>query len=81
MGTRLPFGAELRAELGVPEGSLRLGSSPRSRVWRVELPTSTAVVKQLVEGPDADERYAREVAALRLAARAGIPVVAGVAGH
>ncbi|WP_327411644.1 aminoglycoside phosphotransferase family protein [Streptomyces sp. NBC_01233] len=75
MGTRLPFGAELRAELGVPEGSLRLGSSPRSRVWRVELPTSTAVVKQLVEGPDADERYAREVAALRLAARAGIPVV------
>ncbi|WP_404952693.1 aminoglycoside phosphotransferase family protein [Streptomyces sp. 147326] len=75
MGTPLPFGDELRAELGVPKGSLRLSSSPRSRVWRVELPASTAVVKQLVGGPDADERYAREVAALRLASRAGIPVV------
>ncbi|MFJ3727168.1 aminoglycoside phosphotransferase family protein [Streptomyces sp. NPDC090045] len=75
MGTQLPFGDELRAELGEPEGSLRLSSSPRSRVWRVELPASTVVVKQLVDGPDADERYAREVAALRLAARAGTPVV------
>ncbi|MFJ6759369.1 MULTISPECIES: aminoglycoside phosphotransferase family protein [unclassified Streptomyces] len=75
MGTPLPFGDLLRAELGVPKGSIRLGSSPRSRVWRVELPTSTAVVKQFVDEPDADERYAREVAALRLAARAGNPVV------
>ncbi|MFD4871186.1 phosphotransferase [Streptomyces sp. NPDC058412] len=75
MGTQLPFGDTLRAALGVPERPLRLSSSPRSRVWRVELPTSTAVVKQLVGGPDADERYAREVAALRLAARAGVPVV------
>ncbi|MDX3537941.1 phosphotransferase [Streptomyces sp. MB09-01] len=75
MGTRLPFGDGLRAQLGVPKGSLRLSSSPRSRVWRIELPASTAVVKQLVGGPDADERYAREVAALRLAARAAVPVV------
>ncbi len=75
MGTRLPFGDALRTELGVPESPLRLGSSPRSRVWRVELPASTAVVKQLVGGPEADERYAREVAALRLAARSGVPVV------
>ncbi|MFD9366445.1 aminoglycoside phosphotransferase family protein [Streptomyces sp. NPDC060020] len=75
MGTRLPFGDALRTELGEPQRPLRLGSSPRSRVWRVELPTSTAVVKQLVGGPDADERYAREVAALRLAARSAVPVV------
>jgi fructosamine-3-kinase len=52
-----------------------LDSSPRSRVWRVELPGAAAVVKQIVDGPDADQRYAREVAALRLAARAETPVV------
>lgn len=75
MSLRLPFGDELRAELGVPRRSRRLSSSPRSRVWRVELPETTAVVKQIVDGPDADERYAREVAALRLAARAEPPVV------
>ncbi|MFD3546106.1 aminoglycoside phosphotransferase family protein [Streptomyces sp. NPDC058655] len=75
MWLRLPFGDELRAKLGSPRRSRRLGSSPRSRVWRVELPEATAVVKQIVDGPDADERYAREVAALRLAARAEMPVV------
>ncbi|MFJ6837173.1 phosphotransferase [Streptomyces sp. NPDC091209] len=75
MWLRLPFGDELRARLGSPRRSRRLGSSPRSRVWRVELPEATAVVKQIVDGPDADERYAREVAALRLAARAEVPVV------
>ncbi|MET9800357.1 aminoglycoside phosphotransferase family protein [Streptomyces sp. NPDC006368] len=75
MWLRLPFGDELRAELGSPRRSRRLGSSPRSRVWRVELPEATAVVKQIVDGPDADERYAREVAALRLATRAVLPVV------
>lgn len=32
------------------------------------------MVKQIVDGSDADERYAREVAALRLAARAETPV-------
>ncbi|MGX1886597.1 aminoglycoside phosphotransferase family protein [Streptomyces sp. NPDC055287] len=75
MGWRLPFGNTLRAELGSPGRSRRLGSSPRSRVWRVELPEATAVVKQIVGGPDADERFAREVTALRLAARAETPVV------
>ncbi|WP_329376154.1 aminoglycoside phosphotransferase family protein [Streptomyces sp. NBC_01351] len=75
MWLRLPFGDGLRAELGSPRRSRRLGSSPRSRVWRVELPEATAVVKQIVDGPDADERYAREVSALRLAARAEMPVV------
>ena len=75
MWLRLPFGDELRAQLGSPRRSRRLGSSPRSRVWRVQLPEATAVVKQIVDGPGADERYAREVAALRLAARAEIPVV------
>ncbi|MFE9835631.1 phosphotransferase family protein [Streptomyces sp. NPDC005551] len=75
MWGRLPFGDGLRAELGAPRRFHALDSSPRSRVWRVELPETTAVLKQVVGGPDADERYAREVAALRLAARAGRPVV------
>ncbi|GAA1709858.1 phosphotransferase family protein [Streptomyces yatensis] len=75
MGSRLAFGDGLRAELGSPRSSHRLGSSPRSRVWRVELAGTSAVVKQIVDGPDADERYAREVAALRLAARAETPIV------
>ncbi|MET8969602.1 phosphotransferase family protein [Streptomyces hydrogenans] len=74
MGTRLPFGDGLRAELGTPLRSRRLDSSPRSRVWRVVLPDGAAVVKQFVDGPDADERFACEVAALRLAAR-GAPAV------
>ncbi|MEU9026628.1 aminoglycoside phosphotransferase family protein [Streptomyces sp. NPDC048383] len=74
MGLRPVFGEELRAELGTPRRWRRLGSSPRSRVWRVELPGTTAVVKQLVDGPEADDRYAREVTALRLAARAASPV-------
>ncbi|MFE2168416.1 hypothetical protein ACFXB3_25665 [Streptomyces sp. NPDC059447] len=75
MWSRLTFGDGLRAELGSPRRARRLGSSPRSRVWRVELPQAPAVVKQIVDGPDADERYAREVAALRLAWRAETPVV------
>ncbi|RSS57865.1 aminoglycoside phosphotransferase family protein [Streptomyces sp. WAC07061] len=75
MGRRLPFGSGLRAGLGTPRRARRLGSSPRSRVWRVVLPDATVVVKQVVGGPDADERYAREVTALRLAARGDSPVV------
>ncbi|WP_043183446.1 phosphotransferase [Streptomyces sp. NRRL F-5123] len=77
MLTRVPWGDELRAALGVPRRARRLASSPRSRVWRAELtPGTRVVVKQLVAGPGADERYAREVAALRLAARADPPVAA-----
>lgn len=75
MWSRLPFGDELRAGLGSPGSSRRLSSSPRSRVWRVQLPEAQVVVKQLVAGPDADERYAREVTALGLAGRAATPVV------
>ncbi|MFF8918992.1 phosphotransferase family protein [Streptomyces sp. NPDC015032] len=78
MWLRLPFGNELRAELGTPRRSRRLGSSPRSRVWRVVLPEATVVVKQIVDGPDAGERYTREVTALRLAARGETPVVPAV---
>ncbi|KRB68908.1 aminoglycoside phosphotransferase [Kitasatospora sp. Root187] len=80
MWSRLPFGDGLRTELGSPGRSRRLSSSPRSRVWRVELAGSPAVVKQFVDGPDAEDRYAREVAALRLAARADTPVVPTLLG-
>ncbi|SHK65060.1 aminoglycoside phosphotransferase family protein [Actinacidiphila paucisporea] len=77
---RLPFGDGLRDALGPPRRARRLGSSPRSRVWRVELGAGPAVVKQIVGGDDAGERYAREVAALRLALRAETPVVPALLG-
>lgn len=80
MWSRMPFGEGLRAELGPPGRARRLSSSPRSRVWRVELPGGPAVVKQVVGGADAAERYAREVAAFRMAARAESPVVPAVLG-
>ncbi|MFJ8001028.1 phosphotransferase family protein [Streptomyces sp. NPDC096310] len=75
MSSRLPMGEKLREELGTPRRAHRLGSSPRSRVWRAELSGVPVVVKQLVDGPEAAERYAREVAALRLASRVDPPVV------
>ena len=75
MRSRLPFGDGLQARLGPPGRARRLDSSPRSRVWRLELPAGPVVVKQAVQGPDADRRYAREVTALRLAARAEPAVV------
>ncbi|WP_405587607.1 phosphotransferase [Streptomyces sp. NBC_01190] len=75
MWSRLPFGDGLRAELGEPRRSRRLSSSPRSRVWSVELAAGPAVVKQIVDAPDAAARYGREVSALRLAARVEPPVV------
>ena len=80
MWSRVPFGGDLRAELGSPGRSRRLGSSPRSRVWRVELAGAPAVVKQIVDGPDADDLYTREVTALRLAARADTPVAPQLLG-
>ncbi|WP_069172843.1 phosphotransferase family protein [Streptomyces griseus] len=74
--SRLPFGTVLSARLGPPAHPAQLESSPRSHVWRIELAGGPAVLKQLVAGPGADERYEREVAALRIAARAsGSPVV------
>ncbi|MFF2846752.1 phosphotransferase [Streptomyces sp. NPDC058001] len=66
--------------MGSPRRCRRLGSSPRSRVWRVELAGGSAVVKQIVGGPGAEDQYAREVAALRLAGRADPPVVPALLG-
>ncbi|WP_327238819.1 aminoglycoside phosphotransferase family protein [Streptomyces sp. NBC_01317] len=80
MRPRVPFGAGLRARLGAPSRPRVLESSPRSRVWCVELGGAPAVVKQLVDGPGAAERYAREVAALRIAARAEPAVVPALLG-
>ncbi|MEU2628483.1 aminoglycoside phosphotransferase family protein [Kitasatospora sp. NPDC007106] len=80
MWSRLPFGERLRAELGTPRGARRLASSPRSRVWRAELAGTPVVVKQLRDGPGADDRYARETAALRLAARTDPPVAPKLLG-
>ncbi|MEU9013339.1 aminoglycoside phosphotransferase family protein [Streptomyces sp. NPDC048479] len=81
MRVRVPFGKRLRAELGAPRRARLLDSSPRSAVWQVELGDGTpAVVKQLVAGAEADERYGREVAALRLAARVRPAVVPRVLG-
>ncbi|MFF2807908.1 phosphotransferase [Streptomyces sp. NPDC058000] len=80
MWSRLPFGEELRAELGAPRRSRRLASSPRSRVWRAELSGGPVVVKQLIDGPEAAERYAREVAALKLASRIDPPVAPTLLG-
>ncbi|GAA2068729.1 hypothetical protein GCM10009801_17280 [Streptomyces albiaxialis] len=80
MRSELPFGEKLRAELGVPARGRRLDSSPRSRVWRAELSGTPVVVKQLVDGPEATERYDREVTALKLAARVEPPVVPALLG-
>ncbi|MFJ6851604.1 phosphotransferase family protein [Streptomyces sp. NPDC091271] len=79
--SQLPFGEALRGRLGPPAHPSALESSPRSRVWRIELSGRPAVLKQLVAGPEADARYAREVAALRIGARAsGTPVVPALLG-
>ncbi len=66
---RMPRSDRLRDELGVPRRVVRLSSSPRSRVWRAELADAVAVVKQVVGGPDATQRYEREVTALTVAGR------------
>jgi hypothetical protein len=49
-------------------------------VWQAELSGAPVVVKQLVDAPEADERYGREVAALTLASRVDPPVVPGLLG-
>jgi Phosphotransferase enzyme family len=69
------IGTALRDELGEPVLVRRLDSSPRSRVWLAEFAGSPAVVKQITGGPDATERYHREITALRLAAGARPAVV------
>jgi hypothetical protein len=77
---QVPVGTRLRDELGPPRTVRQLGSSPRSLVWLVEFAGSPAIVKQITGGPDAPDRFTREVTALRLAARARPAVVPGVLG-
>jgi hypothetical protein len=79
-GSEVPWTGELRARLGRPGQVTRLSSSPRSLVWQVDLAGTPAVVKQVVDGPGADGRYGRELAALRLAARADPPVAPALLG-
>lgn len=62
-----PLGEELTARLGTPKRVRTLDSSPRSQVWRAEFGGTPAVIKHLVAGPGADDRFAREVAALEAA--------------
>ncbi|MER5706266.1 phosphotransferase [Streptomyces sp. NPDC042898] len=81
MPNQVPFDDVLRSTVGIPQRSELLDSSPRSRVWRVGLADgSRVIVKQVTdegdEGADADTRFAREVAGLRLAGRATGPAVA-----
>jgi tRNA A-37 threonylcarbamoyl transferase component Bud32 len=78
MLNRIPYGKALRAELGRLGRARRLGSSPRSRVWRVEVAHGPVIIKQIVGPDDAGHRYAREVTALRLAGRVDPPVVPGL---
>ncbi|AXG79273.1 phosphotransferase family protein [Streptomyces paludis] len=80
MESPLLFSEKLRAELGSPRNARRLTSSPRSRVWQAELSGTPVVVKQLIEGPEAADRYAREATALRLASRVEPPVVPTLLG-
>jgi fructosamine-3-kinase len=74
MWSELPLGDELRAEFGPPRRVQKLRSSPRSHVWSIDRTGASVIVKQLVEGPNAVDRFSRELAALRLAARANPPV-------
>ncbi|WP_030717222.1 phosphotransferase [Streptomyces griseus] len=81
MLNRLPFDEALRSTVGIPKRSTLLDSSPRSRVWRVQLADrSLVIVKQITDSgdtaADADTRFAREIAGLRLAGRAVGPAVA-----
>ena len=79
-GARAPISEALRAALGTPRTVRGLASSPRSRVWLVEFDGAATIVKQVVGGVDAPARYAREVTALGLAARANPPVVPALLG-
>ncbi|WP_329275220.1 phosphotransferase [Streptomyces sp. NBC_00691] len=81
MSNTVPFHELLLSTVGAPTQATLLDSSPRSRVWRVELTDRRpVVVKQITDagdtGADADARFAREIAGLRLAGRATGPAVA-----
>ncbi len=78
------FTATLRSELGEPRRLRPISSSPRSRVWRARLAGRPVVIKQIVANADidddADQRFSRELAGLRLAARVDPPVVPALLG-
>lgn len=74
------YGPRLRAALGPMTRPRPIDSSPRSSVWRADVGGVPAVVKQVVGGADAGARFEREVTALRLAARAGPPLVPAILG-
>ena len=75
-----PLGDELTARLGSPKRVRSLASSPRSDVWYAEFGGTPAVIKHLVAGPGAEERYAREVAALQAASAVRPAVVPQLLG-
>ena len=77
-GPRL--GDELTARLGAPKQVRTLASSPRSEVWRATFGDTPAVIKHLVAGPGADDRFRREVAALQAASAVPLPVVPRLLG-
>lgn len=62
MRSRPPLGDGLEARLGTPKRVRSLASSPRSDVWRATFGGTRAVIKHLVAGDGADDRFAREVA-------------------
>lgn len=77
----VPLNDALRSVVGTPEQAELLDSSPRSRVWRVRpAGRPPVIVKQITDdgdaGADADTRFARELAGLRLAGRTSGPAVA-----
>lgn len=81
MTRQLPLNEKLLSTVGTPGSAELLDSSPRSHVWRVRtVDGRLVVVKQIADGgdrgADADTRFAREVAGLRLAGRATRPAVA-----
>lgn len=76
----LSLGEALESQLGSPRRVRRLASSPRSRVWSVELGGVPAVIKRVVGDAGGDARYERELTALRLAGRAHSPVVPALLG-
>ncbi|MET9852438.1 phosphotransferase [Streptomyces sp. NPDC006450] len=81
MSNRLPFSEALLSTVGTPKESKLLDSSPRSRVWWVQpAHGQPVIVKQITDAgdtaADADARFARELAGLRLAGRGSGPAVA-----
>ena len=75
-----PLSDELTALLGSPKRVRSLASSPRSEVWHARLDGTPAVIKQLVAGPGAQERYAHEIAAIQAASAVRPAVVPRLLG-